>query len=48
MPIYPPRDNAIKKRKELDYAGFQLYLAVSKGEIGDQLQRLLKILERQI
>ncbi len=42
MPIYPPRDNASKKKQELDYAGFQLYLAVSKGEIGDQLQKVVE------
>ena len=42
MPIYPPRNNSIKKQQELDYLGYQLYLSVSKEETRDKLEKLVE------
>jgi hypothetical protein len=48
MPIYPPRNNSIKKQQESDYLGYQLYLSVSKEETRESWKSLLKSLEKQI
>ncbi|HMU03574.1 MAG TPA: hypothetical protein PJ990_08125, partial [Saprospiraceae bacterium] len=42
MPIYPPRNNSIKKQQELDFIGYQLYLSVSKEETKDKLEKLVE------
>ena len=40
MPSYPPRNNSIKKKRELDYIGYQLFLLVSKMESEVKLKKM--------
>ena len=40
MPIYPPRNNSIKKQQDLDWLGYQL--SVSKEETRDKLEKLVE------
>jgi hypothetical protein len=40
MPSYPPRNNSIKKKQELDYIGFQLFLLVSKKESEAKIKKM--------